>query len=147
AWRRAFGKSAETHPSLLNLDVPDPSSADSISRNLTSTSTLDIVKENNRPLIPVFDVSDCGKTCAVTEPSLNTEGSTSMPLVMIEDPAILPRFTLSSEGTWMILEIPLLLTPQPNTAFVKKITCCPQSYMLFETLVMISLCWLPVAPA
>ncbi|KAG0248329.1 hypothetical protein BG011_000187 [Mortierella polycephala] len=36
-------------------------------RNLASTSILDMVKENNRPLIPVFGVSGCGKTRAVIE--------------------------------------------------------------------------------
>ncbi|KAG0281897.1 hypothetical protein BGZ97_009207, partial [Linnemannia gamsii] len=57
AWRRAFGKPDETRPSLLFLDLPDPSRPDSASRNLASGSILDVVKENNRPLIPVFGVS------------------------------------------------------------------------------------------
>ncbi|KAK3811375.1 MAG: hypothetical protein JOS17DRAFT_496196 [Linnemannia elongata] len=57
AWRRALGKPAETRPSLLFLDLPDPLAPDSASRNLASTSILDMVKENNRPLIPIFGVS------------------------------------------------------------------------------------------
>ncbi|KAF9080259.1 hypothetical protein BGX23_002403, partial [Mortierella sp. AD031] len=57
AWRRAFGKPAETRPSLLFLDLPDPLAPDSLSRNLASTSILDMVKENN----------GCGKTRAVIE--------------------------------------------------------------------------------
>ncbi|KAI8595060.1 hypothetical protein EDD21DRAFT_425759 [Dissophora ornata] len=57
AWRRAFGKPAKTRPSLLFLDLPDPSTPDSASSNLASTSIMDMVKENNRQLIPVFGVS------------------------------------------------------------------------------------------
>ncbi|KAF9969015.1 hypothetical protein BGZ73_008842, partial [Actinomortierella ambigua] len=57
AWRRGFGKAPETRPSLLFLDLPDPSIPDSASRSLAAGSILDMVKENNR----------CGKTRAVIE--------------------------------------------------------------------------------
>ncbi|KAF9276057.1 hypothetical protein BGZ68_010295 [Mortierella alpina] len=67
AWRRNYGKPSESRPSLLFLDLPDPAAPDSASRNLASTSILDMVKQNNRPLIPVFGVSGCGKTRAVIE--------------------------------------------------------------------------------
>ncbi|KAF9114427.1 hypothetical protein BGX30_006619, partial [Mortierella sp. GBA39] len=67
AWRRQFGQPGDTRPSLLFMDLPDPSSLDAASRNLAAGSILDMVKENNRPLIPVFGVSGCGKTRAVIE--------------------------------------------------------------------------------
>ncbi|KAF9085808.1 hypothetical protein BGX23_009357 [Mortierella sp. AD031] len=67
AWRRAFGKPAETRPSLLFLALPDLSQSDSASRNLVSTSILNMVKENNRLLIPMLGVSGCGKIRAVIE--------------------------------------------------------------------------------
>ncbi|KAK3810463.1 MAG: hypothetical protein J3R72DRAFT_530348 [Linnemannia gamsii] len=67
AWRRSFGRPADTRPSLLFLDLPDPSVPDTASRNLAAGSILDMVKENNRPVIPVFGVSGCGKTRAVIE--------------------------------------------------------------------------------
>jgi len=49
------------------MDLPDPFSPDSTSRNLAAGSILGMVKENNRALIPVFGVSGCGKTRAVIE--------------------------------------------------------------------------------
>ncbi|KAK3806279.1 MAG: hypothetical protein J3Q66DRAFT_117873 [Benniella sp.] len=49
------------------MDLPDPSTPDSASRNLAAGSILDMVKENNRRHIPVFGVSGCGKTRAVIE--------------------------------------------------------------------------------
>ena len=64
AWRRSFGKPADTRPSLLFLDLPDPSVPDTASRNLAAGSILDMVKENNRPVIPVFGVS--GTFCIKT---------------------------------------------------------------------------------
>ncbi|KAF9949957.1 hypothetical protein BGZ65_006950, partial [Modicella reniformis] len=67
AWRRGFGKAPETRPSLLFVDLPDPSTPDSPSRNLAAGSILELVKENSRPHIPVFGVSGCGKTRAVIE--------------------------------------------------------------------------------
>ncbi|KAF9537746.1 hypothetical protein EC957_007713 [Mortierella hygrophila] len=67
AWRRGFGKASETRPSLLFMDLPDPSTPDSASRNHAAGSILELVKENNRPHIPVFGVSGCGKTRAVIE--------------------------------------------------------------------------------
>ncbi|KAG0058060.1 hypothetical protein BGZ90_005170 [Linnemannia elongata] len=67
AWRRGFGKAPPTRPSLLFLDLPDPSTPDSASRNLAARSILELVKENNRHNIPVFGVSGCGKTRAVIE--------------------------------------------------------------------------------
>ncbi|KAK3812540.1 MAG: hypothetical protein J3R72DRAFT_498661 [Linnemannia gamsii] len=67
AWRRGFGKAPETRPSLLFLDLPDPSTLDSESKNLAARSILELVKENNRHHIPVFGVSGCGKTRAVIE--------------------------------------------------------------------------------
>ncbi|KAF9084082.1 hypothetical protein BGX27_003926, partial [Mortierella sp. AM989] len=67
AWRRGFGKAPENRPSLLFLDLPDPSIPDSVSRNLAAGSILGVVKANNRPVIPVFGVSGCGKTRAVIE--------------------------------------------------------------------------------
>ncbi|KAG0248148.1 hypothetical protein BG011_000424, partial [Mortierella polycephala] len=66
-WCRSFGHPPETRPSFLFMDLPDPLVPDSESRNLASTSILAMVKENNRPLIPVFGVSGCGKTRAVIE--------------------------------------------------------------------------------
>ncbi|KAH7055052.1 hypothetical protein BKA57DRAFT_452890 [Linnemannia elongata] len=50
--RRQFGKPPETRPSLLFMDLPDPSTPDSDSRNLAAGSILDMVKENNRYHIP-----------------------------------------------------------------------------------------------
>jgi hypothetical protein len=47
----------ETRPSLLFMDLPDPSTPDSASRNHAAGSILELVKENNRPHIPVFGVS------------------------------------------------------------------------------------------
>ncbi|KAF8926898.1 hypothetical protein BGZ47_002487 [Haplosporangium gracile] len=67
AWRRGFGHPAETRPSLLFMDLPDPSTPDSTSTNLAAGSILELVKENNRYQIPVFGVSGCGKTRAVLE--------------------------------------------------------------------------------
>ncbi|KAG0060267.1 hypothetical protein BGZ89_012410 [Linnemannia elongata] len=67
AWRRGFGHPPETRPSLLFMDLPDPSTPDSTSRNLAAGSILELVKENNRRHIPVFGVSGCGKTRAVIE--------------------------------------------------------------------------------
>ncbi|KAG0196176.1 hypothetical protein BGX33_001959, partial [Mortierella sp. NVP41] len=67
AWRHGFGKAPETRPSLLFLDLPDPSTPDSASRNLAARSILELAKENNRHHIPVFGVSGCGKTRAVIE--------------------------------------------------------------------------------
>ncbi|KAG9062127.1 hypothetical protein KI688_006459 [Linnemannia hyalina] len=57
AWRRGFGKPQETRPSLLFMDLRDPSTPDSTSRNLAAGSILKLVKDNNR----------CGKTRAVIE--------------------------------------------------------------------------------
>ncbi|KAG9060866.1 hypothetical protein KI688_007935 [Linnemannia hyalina] len=50
AWRRGFGKApeTETRPSLLFMDLLDPSTPDSESRNLSAGSILDMVKEYNR---------------------------------------------------------------------------------------------------
>ncbi|KAG0277039.1 hypothetical protein BGZ95_006634 [Linnemannia exigua] len=62
-----FGKAPETRPSLLFMDLPDPSTPDSASRNHAAGSILELVKENNRYHIPVFGVSGCGKTRAVIE--------------------------------------------------------------------------------
>ncbi|KAG0015829.1 hypothetical protein BGZ81_011501 [Podila clonocystis] len=42
AWRRSLGHPVETRPSLLFLDLPDPSAPDSASRNLASASILDM---------------------------------------------------------------------------------------------------------
>ncbi|KAF9325121.1 hypothetical protein BG006_011376 [Podila minutissima] len=67
AWRRGFGVGPENRPSLLFMDLPDPSTPDSASRNLAAGSILKLVKENNRYHIPVFGVSGCGKTRAVIE--------------------------------------------------------------------------------
>lgn len=67
AWRRGFGKPSENRPSLLFSDLPDPSTPDAASRSLASTSILSMVKANNRPHIPAFGVSRCGKTRAVIE--------------------------------------------------------------------------------
>ncbi|KAF9984705.1 hypothetical protein BGZ65_012828 [Modicella reniformis] len=67
AWRRALGHPPKTRPSLLFLDLPDPLTPDSVSRNLAASSILEVVKENSRPMIPVFGVSGCGKTRAVIE--------------------------------------------------------------------------------
>ncbi|KAG0355130.1 hypothetical protein BGZ54_001285 [Gamsiella multidivaricata] len=67
AWRRGFGKAPESRPSLLFMDLPNPSTPDLTSRNHAAGSILDMMKENNRPQIPVFGVSGCGKTRAVIE--------------------------------------------------------------------------------
>ncbi|KAF9079500.1 hypothetical protein BGX23_003894 [Mortierella sp. AD031] len=67
AWRRTFGHPPDTRPSLLFLDLPDPSTPDPENRNLAADSIFNMVKENNRPLIPVFGVSGCGKTRAAFE--------------------------------------------------------------------------------
>jgi hypothetical protein len=57
AWRRGFGRPDVTRPSLLFMDLPDPSAPDSASRNLAAGSILDIVKGNNRYHIPGKKVS------------------------------------------------------------------------------------------
>ncbi|KAF9143534.1 hypothetical protein BG015_000404 [Linnemannia schmuckeri] len=49
------------------MDLPDPSAPASASKNLAAGSILDMVKQNDRPHIPVFGVSGCGKTRAVIE--------------------------------------------------------------------------------
>ncbi|KAF9081366.1 hypothetical protein BGX23_000966 [Mortierella sp. AD031] len=67
AWRRGLGIAPENRPSLLFMDLPDPSTPDSTSSNLAAGSILELVKENNRYHIPVFGVSGCGKTRAVIE--------------------------------------------------------------------------------
>ncbi|KAG0346222.1 hypothetical protein BGZ54_005290, partial [Gamsiella multidivaricata] len=67
AWRRGFGIALENRPSLLFMDLPDPSTPDSASRNHAAGSILELVKENNRYHISVFGVSGCGKTRAVIE--------------------------------------------------------------------------------
>ncbi|KAI8599860.1 hypothetical protein EDD21DRAFT_355088 [Dissophora ornata] len=61
AWRRQFGHPPVTRPSLLFMDLPDPCSPDSTSRNLAAGSILNMVKENNRAVIPLW------KTRAVFE--------------------------------------------------------------------------------
>ncbi|KAF9921639.1 hypothetical protein BGZ67_000338, partial [Mortierella alpina] len=48
AWRRGFGRASETRPSLLFMDLPDPSIRDSASRNLAAGSIPELVKQNNR---------------------------------------------------------------------------------------------------
>jgi len=53
AWRRQFGHPLDTRPSLLFMDLPHPLSPDSTSSNLAAGSILDMVKENNRALVPV----------------------------------------------------------------------------------------------
>ncbi|KAK3837891.1 MAG: hypothetical protein JOS17DRAFT_837592 [Linnemannia elongata] len=56
------------HRCLLSVHGPSgPLAPDSELRNLASSSILEMVKANNRPLIPVFGVSGCGKTRAVVE--------------------------------------------------------------------------------
>ncbi|KAF9536754.1 hypothetical protein EC957_009801 [Mortierella hygrophila] len=67
AWRRGFGKPPENRPSLLFMDLPNPSTPGSASRNHAAGSILELVQENNRPVIPVFGVSGCGKTRAAIE--------------------------------------------------------------------------------
>ncbi|KAG0048432.1 hypothetical protein BGZ89_004598 [Linnemannia elongata] len=67
AWHRTFRKPPETRPNLLFLDLPDPSTPDSVSRNYASTPISDMVKENTSLLIPMFGVSGCGKTRAAIE--------------------------------------------------------------------------------
>ncbi|KAF8931608.1 hypothetical protein BGZ47_011753 [Haplosporangium gracile] len=62
AWRRGFGHPSETRPTLLFMDLPDPSTPDLASTNLAAGSILEMVKENNRYHIP-----GCGKTRAVIE--------------------------------------------------------------------------------
>ncbi|KAF9325098.1 hypothetical protein BG006_011392 [Podila minutissima] len=52
AWRRTFGHPPDTRPSLLFLDLPDPSTPDPENRNLAAGSILNMVKENNRPSSP-----------------------------------------------------------------------------------------------
>ncbi|KAG0329172.1 hypothetical protein BG000_000169 [Podila horticola] len=47
AWRRGFGVPAETRPSLLFLDLPDPLTPDSASRNVAAGSILDMDIFNN----------------------------------------------------------------------------------------------------
>ncbi|KAF9916716.1 hypothetical protein FBU30_001179 [Linnemannia zychae] len=49
------------------MDLPDPFSPGSISRNLATASILELVKDNSRHHIPVFGVSGCGKTRVVVE--------------------------------------------------------------------------------
>ncbi|KAF9899215.1 hypothetical protein EC991_009285 [Linnemannia zychae] len=61
------GKPPETRPSLLFMDLPNPSAPDTASRNLAAGSILDMVKENNRQVTSFFGVSGCGKTPAVIE--------------------------------------------------------------------------------
>ena len=66
AWRRNYGKPSESRPSLLFLDLPDPTAPDSATRNLAAGSILELVKENNRYHIPVFGVSGRQhRTCAL----------------------------------------------------------------------------------
>lgn len=57
AWRRGLGKAATTRPSLLFMDLPDPSTPESTSRTHAAGSIPELVKENNHCLIPVFGVS------------------------------------------------------------------------------------------
>ncbi|KAF9398197.1 hypothetical protein BGZ94_006079, partial [Podila epigama] len=52
AWRRNYGKPSESRPSLLFMDLPDPTAPDSASRNLAAGSILELVKDNNRFHIP-----------------------------------------------------------------------------------------------
>ncbi|KAF9974782.1 hypothetical protein BGZ75_000699 [Mortierella antarctica] len=51
AWRPGFGRASETRPSLLFMDLPDPSIRDSASRNLAAGSIPELVKQNNRSVI------------------------------------------------------------------------------------------------
>jgi len=50
--KKKIGHPSDTRPSLLFMDLPDPSSPDSTSRSLAAGSILDMVKENNRAFIP-----------------------------------------------------------------------------------------------
>ncbi|KAK3811356.1 MAG: hypothetical protein JOS17DRAFT_796168 [Linnemannia elongata] len=52
AWRRGFGVAPENRPSLLFMDLPDPSTPDLPSKNLANGSSLELVKENNRYHMP-----------------------------------------------------------------------------------------------
>ncbi|KAF9274031.1 hypothetical protein BGZ68_000974 [Mortierella alpina] len=61
AWRRNYGKPTESRPSLLFLDLPDPTAPDSASRNLAAGSILELVKENNRYHIPQSCVVEHGR--------------------------------------------------------------------------------------
>ncbi|KAF9972814.1 hypothetical protein BGZ73_003998 [Actinomortierella ambigua] len=58
AWRRGYGVAPDNRPSLLCMDLPDPSVPDSTSRNLAAGSILELVQQNNRYNIPIFGVSD-----------------------------------------------------------------------------------------
>ncbi|KAI8348349.1 hypothetical protein B0O80DRAFT_462844 [Mortierella sp. GBAus27b] len=49
------------------MELPEPSTPNSPSKNLAAGSILELVKENSRSHIPVFGVSGCGKTRAVIE--------------------------------------------------------------------------------
>ncbi|KAF9428372.1 hypothetical protein BGZ94_002634 [Podila epigama] len=67
AWRRGLGKAPTSRPSLLFLDLPDPSVPDSTTRNLAAGSILELIQQDNRYNIPIFGVSGCGKTRAMIE--------------------------------------------------------------------------------
>lgn len=57
AWRRGFGVASENRPSLLFMDLPDPSTPNTTPKNLAAGSIFELVKQNNRYHIPVFGVS------------------------------------------------------------------------------------------
>ncbi|KAG0336079.1 hypothetical protein BG004_008207 [Podila humilis] len=67
AWRRNMGEAPGGRPSLLFMDLPDPSTPEATTNNQAASSILELVTANNRPNLPVFGVSGCGKTRAVIE--------------------------------------------------------------------------------
>ncbi|KAG0249257.1 hypothetical protein BG011_009458 [Mortierella polycephala] len=67
AWRRSIAKPMEERPNLLFLDLPGSSATGTASISLASASLLNKMENSHSLLLPVFDVSGCGKTRAVLE--------------------------------------------------------------------------------
>ncbi|KAG0043659.1 hypothetical protein BGZ83_011149 [Gryganskiella cystojenkinii] len=54
-------------PSLLFLDLPDPSAGNVQSKRLTSDAILDLLEKDRTQTVPIFGVSGCGKTRGLIE--------------------------------------------------------------------------------
>ncbi|GJJ67777.1 hypothetical protein EMPS_00123 [Entomortierella parvispora] len=65
-WLRNQQARDDKHPSLLFLDLPDPSTSREPSKELTSDAILDLIKRCPGN-VPIFGVSGCGKTRGLIE--------------------------------------------------------------------------------
>ncbi|KAF9546356.1 hypothetical protein EC957_009845 [Mortierella hygrophila] len=66
-WLRKNSRRDKTRPSLLFLQLPDPSSSSEPSKGLSSDAILDLIGKCSTGNVPIFGVSGCGKTRSMME--------------------------------------------------------------------------------